>query len=46
MCFCSCRSTPDNVLLAARFGVEQGVNDEGEVKVRPVDDLSASGVCR
>ena len=38
------RCAPDDCLLASRFGVEQGLTDEGEVKVRPVDDLSASGV--
>lgn len=45
VCACvSYRCTPDDVLLASRFGVEQGFTTEGEVKVRPVDDLSASGI--
>ena len=38
-----CRSAPRDALLAARFGVEQGLTEHGDVKVRPVDDLSASG---
>ena len=38
------RHTPDDVLIASRFGVEQGVTDTGDVKVRPVDDFTASGV--
>ncbi len=31
-------------LLSPRFGVEQGVREDGSKKVRPIDDYSASGV--
>ena len=54
VCICFCvgaihstvilfRSAPGDVLLASRFGVEQGLTEQGDVKVRPVDDFSASG---
>ena len=39
-----CRHVPTNCLLAARFGVEQGLTDTNTKKIRPVDDMSASGV--
>ncbi len=32
----------NQVLLVPRFGVEQGITEEGEVKVRPVDHMSWS----
>jgi hypothetical protein len=34
----------DALHLAPRFGVEQGLKDDGSLKVRPIDDMSASGV--
>jgi hypothetical protein len=34
----------ENISIARRFGVEQGLRPDGTVKVRPVDDESASGI--
>ena len=40
----SLRHVPKECLLASRFSVEQGFTDTGDKKIRPIDDLSASGV--
>ena len=34
---------PDSLGLAVRFGVEQGLREDGSVKIRAVDDETASG---
>ncbi len=31
--------------MFSRFGVEQGIQEDGTPKIRPVDDFSASGTC-
>ena len=34
----------DNIVIAKRFAVEQGVKDDGSIKKRAIDDETASGV--
>ena len=34
----------DGLLLAKRFSVEQGVRDDGTVKIRAIDDETSSGM--